>query len=303
MKPKEINAEVGIVVGRFQCQDLHEAHIDLIQSVIDRHPKVIVFLGLSPLKTTLVNPLDFEARKQMILQKFPDVNVLYIKDMRDDVKWTKKLDNQIDDLIGPNQTPLLYGSRDCFIKGYVNGKYKTVELEPTRFISASELRKQASIKCKSTSDFRTGVINACGNRYPTCFPTVDVAIMDLPNNRVLLAKKPDEDKYRFVGGFASPKSESYEADAKREVMEETLLEVGEPKYIGSCLIDDWRYRREQDKIKTLFFVADYIFGCPQANDDIGEVRWFKLTELKDSDIMEEHLPLLVMFKNWLARNK
>ena len=49
MKPKtNPSTDVGIIVGRFQVDELHDAHVDLIQYVFDQHPKVIIFLGLSP---------------------------------------------------------------------------------------------------------------------------------------------------------------------------------------------------------------------------------------------------------------
>lgn len=302
MKPKEIKADVGVIIGRFQVPDLHEAHIDLIQSVIDRHPKVIIFLGLSPCKTTYNNPLDFESRKQMILQLFPDINVLYIKDESSDEVWSKKLDSQIEDLLGANQTAILYGSRDSFISHYY-GNFKVIELESDRVVSGTELRREASNKVKASPDFRHGVIWGVNNQYPSCLSTVDVAIVDTVALRVLLARKPGEKLYRFVGGFSSPNSVSYEADAKREACEETSLEVGEPEYVGSTLIDEWRYRNERNKIKTMFFVAKYIFGSPKAQDDISEVRWFDLKTLGEEDIVVEHRPLLTMFQNWVVKNQ
>lgn len=298
MKPKEIKADVGVIIGRFQVPDLHEAHCDLIQSVLDRHHKVVVFLGLSPCKTTFNNPLDFEARKQLILQKFPNVNVLYIKDEPSDDVWSRKLDSQVDDLTGANQSAVLYGSRDSFIPHY-KGNLPVVELEPTRIISGTELRKEASNRVKASADFRAGVIWAIGNVWPSCLPTVDVAILDKTNNRVLMARKSNEKLYRFVGGFASPKSPSYEDDAKREVMEETGLEVGDLIYIGSTLVDDWRYRKEQNKIKTMFYVGIYTFGCPDAKDDIVESRWFDLTKFTEVDIVPEHRKLFEMFNEFM----
>ena len=165
MKPKETTAEVGVIVGRFQVPELHEAHVDLIQSVINRHPKVIIFLGLSPCKTTYNNPLDFEARKQLILDKFPQVNVLYIKDERDDGVWSRKLDSQIEDILGANQKAVLYGSRDSFIPFYTTKTYDVIELEPDRFISGTEIRKSVSNRVKSTPDFRAGVIWGVNNPY------------------------------------------------------------------------------------------------------------------------------------------
>ena len=60
----------GVIIGRFQTPELHSEHIKLIQYVLDRHEKVILFLGVS---TTLANkkhPMDFITRKYMIEEQF-----------------------------------------------------------------------------------------------------------------------------------------------------------------------------------------------------------------------------------------
>lgn len=296
MNVKTQNFEVGIIIGRFQVPKLHEAHIDLIQSVINKHPKVVIFLGLSPCKTTHNNPLDFEARKQMILEVFSHVNVLYIKDEPSDETWSKKLDNQINDLIGPTQKVVLYGGRDSFIPHY-KGKHSTIELEPTCFVSGSEIRREITNKVKSSADFRAGVIWAVGNQYPMPFTAVDIAIVD-DKWRVLLAKKSNETQYRFIGGFADTNSNCFEDDAIRETQEETGLEVSHPVYIGSAKIQDWRYRNEVNKIKTLLFVVSHVFGSPKANDDISEVKWFSIKDLRKEDLVKEHGVLLDMFLSY-----
>lgn len=279
--------DVGIVVGRFQVHELHTGHIDLIQHICDKHSKVIVFLGLSPCMVTQNNPLDFESRKQMILEKFPNVIVLYIKDMKEDTQWSKELDEKISDIVGPNQSVTLYGSRDCFISHY-SGKYTTQELVQDVFISGSEIRKTISKKVKNAPEFRAGVIWASANQYAQTIPTVDIAIFDESYERVLLGKKPKELEYRFIGGFASPNSESYEQDARREVQEETGLEVENLTYVGSFKVDDWRYKGEIDKIKTILFACKYVYGKPVAGDDIGEVRWFDLKNFDQKNIVDNH---------------
>jgi bifunctional NMN adenylyltransferase/nudix hydrolase len=292
MKTKNETADVGVIVGRFQLPSLHEAHLDLIQKVTTTHPRVLLFLGLSPCKCTFNNPLDFQTRKKMILQKFPDVEVHYIEDMQDDNLWSNKLDSEITKLIGPKLTVLLYGGRDSFICHY-HGKFKTEELVPTVFVSGKEIRKNVGIKSKDTPEFREGVIWAVENQYSAVLPTVDIAIYRKIENdfEILLGRKPNELGYRFIGGFASTQSENYEQDAKREVIEETGLEVGTPKYLFSALVNDWRYRGEQNKIKTLFFIAQYVFGTPHASDDIAEVKWFKYSTLTDEVFVETHKQL------------
>lgn len=294
MKTKK--EQVGGVIGRFQTPYLHEGHIELLNIVCDDHEKVIIFLGLSPLRGSKKNPLDYQAREQMIREKFPHVIIQYIKDVMDDEVWSKNLDSQISDLIGPSQKIRLYGSRDSFIKGY-KGKFPVTELVPTRIISATEIREKAYVKAKNSEDFRIGVIHQSGNKYPTVYTTVDIAIFNDDETKILMAKKPNEKKYRFVGGFSSPESPSFEADARREVAEETHLEITDPIYIGSYLIPDWRYEHEEDKIKTLFFKSKRAFGKEEPDDDICELRWFEFGKIQNSDIVYNHRILLEALKN------
>lgn len=296
-KVEKPTADVGVIVGRFQVHELHTAHLDLIQSVCNEHEKVIIFLGLSPLMVTQNNPLDFESRKQMLLEKFPQAIVMYMKDTPSDETWSKELDEKIKDLVSPTQSVVLYGSRDSFISHY-SGRYMTQELMQEVYISGSEIRKNISKTVKNSPEFRAGVIWASGNKYPTCFPTVDVAIFNEDYTKVLLARKPKESKYRFVGGFADPKSDCYETDARREVMEETTLEVSDPVYVKSFKVEDWRYKNEVDCIKTLLFKAKVIFGRPTPSDDLagGDLRWFVLDELTADMLVREHAKMLDVLK-------
>jgi bifunctional NMN adenylyltransferase/nudix hydrolase len=296
MKEKVDKTDVGVIVARFHCHELHEAHKDLIQSVLNRHERVILFLGLSPLRNTTKNPLDFKCRKAMVEEMFPQVEIHYADDNRDDAVWSKNLDKQLLKWLNPAQTVTLYGSRDSFIKRY-HGKFPTCELESEIFISATEIRKKIINNYPPTKDFRAGMIAATGTRFPTAYQTVDVAIINTLKKEILLVKKPNETKFRFCGGFSDPRSTSLEQDARREVKEETGVEIGEPTYIGSTLINDWRYASEQDKIKTAFFVAEYIYGAPQGADDVEVAKWFKISTLTKDDLMEEHHVLLEMFTN------
>jgi bifunctional NMN adenylyltransferase/nudix hydrolase len=298
MKTK--SSDVGVLVGRFQVPSLHEAHIELIDSVVNRHPKVILFLGLSPCMVTRNNPLDFEARKKMIQDKYPDITVLYIKDVPSDASWSGMLDGQISDVCR-GQSVTLYGGRDGFIKHY-KGIYPTVELESKTYVSGTEIRNSISKSVKQSPDFRAGVIWAAYNQYPKVYPTVDVAIFNESGDEILMGKKLHEEQFRFIGGFADPNSESYEMDARREAAEETGCEIGDIRYIGSTLVPDWRYAREQDKIKTLFFRATYVYGSPRANDDIAMIKWIKVKDLAmtPSIVIDTHQNLVQMLFKHLA---
>jgi bifunctional NMN adenylyltransferase/nudix hydrolase len=108
-----------------------------------------------------------------------------------------------------------------------------------------------------------------------------VAILNDDNTKVLLGRKPTEEKYRFIGGFVDPTDSSLEAAVIREGREEAgPLELVNISYVCSRLIDDWRYRGEKDSIMTSFFAANVAFGHEEPGDDICEVRWFDIDTFK-----------------------
>lgn len=308
---------IGIIVARLQSPELHEGHIDLFDYVCSRHERVVVYLGNSP----VVDPnnfLDYQQRKAMVHEKYPDVEVLYIMDVNNNEAWSTKLDNLISHQLRPNEKPLLYGSRDSFIKAYMdgNGRYDCEEFEAKKLISATEIRKKLSKAWISNYYVRVGMFLASLMRYPTAYQTVDIAIMDDDRKSIWLGRKEGEPKYRFIGGFSDPTSQSLEVDAKRETMEETHIELSEPEYICSMLVKDWRYLKSPDKIKTALFVGDRIGGQPKPDDDIVELKKFDITDfiwedgyapldkdiLKNSDkLVKGHIPLMLKLVDYLQK--
>ncbi len=132
-------------------------------------------------------------------------------------------------------------------------------------------------------------------------PTVDLAIVDFDKKQILLARKPNEDLLRFVGGFMDPLKDKCAEDAAiREGKEETGLYFSDAHYVGSTLVDDWRYRRERDKIMTFLYVMRFlsISGTPVASDDIEYVTWKKFGEISEADIMPVHRPLIRMLNDY-----
>jgi bifunctional NMN adenylyltransferase/nudix hydrolase len=282
--------EVGVLVGRFQVDDLHPSHVELIEFVKSRHPKVIILLGCSRVPGTRKYPLDYNARRLMIQEKYPDIIVLPIMNQREDETWSDVLDDTVGPMLTPGQKATLYGGRDSFIPHY-SGRFPVVEVEePTSIagVSGTVVRQRLANTVQANAGFRAGAIWQAYNRFPLVISTVDIAIVDFAKNRLLLAQKPNETKWRLIGGFADVGSETDEEDAKRETMEETGLETGAMYYLGSFKIKDWRYAGEADGIRTRFFVTPYIYGTPEAKDDIKEVKWIDLTTIDYEDINPEH---------------
>ena len=152
-----------------------------------------------------------------------------------------------------------------------------------------------SSEVKDSTDFRAGVIYQAYNQYPKVHPCVDIAIME--NDKVLLARRPYEDAWRFIGGFAKPTDTSYEHTARRKVSEDVggNLEITNLKYIGSVQVPDWRYQSEEDKIMTILYKTSKGWGRIEPSDDVSELKWFDTTELEKVEIVKEHKVLMTMF--------
>ena len=309
--------DVGIIIGRFQTDKLHDGHLDLIFTVKNRHHRLIILLGLAELPCTKNNPLDFQARRQMLQEaikaydkengtnEFDNIDILYVKDQHDNELWVQRLDALIDDNT-KTKSAVLYGSRDSFIPVYMsfNGKYPVIELEASTNISGTEVRDRIKGSTRPTADFRAGVIWATQSQYDVCYPTVDIAILKYDEvgnpTDLLLGRKTNEKLWRFPGGFAEGNTDSFEEDAKREALEETRLEVSDVKYVGSKKINDWRYRSERSKIKTLLFKAKYTFGKEQADDDLAEVKWYPLKGFNKEILNPSHQNLWDMLEKDLG---
>lgn len=283
---------IGALVGRFQVHELHEAHHYLIDQVVKNHKRVILFLGVTRTPSTKKNPLDFETRKRMIQKHYPEITILSLPDFGDDKRWSQEMDKRIREVY-PIGNVLMYGGRDSFIPYYKRGggQFDCKELEQYTFVSGTEVRKIVSEKVQNSADFRAGVIYQSYNQYPKVHPCVDVAIFNEDGTKVLLGRKPFEDGWRFIGGFAHPKDDSYELTARRKVIEEVgCVEIGDMNYITSLKVDDWRYRSEEDKILTILYKCKFMFGSIEPSQEISELRWFELKWIRDTwfDLNDKH---------------
>ena len=140
---------------------------------------------------------------------------------------------------------------------------------------------------------------ANATHYNCALCAVDIAIVSTNEYRkVLLGRKPNQDKFRFPGGFVDwTKDRCFEDAAKREAKEECGdIELAEPYYLGSAQIDDPRYRNDKDKIFSAFYQCSYLFGICKGGDDLAEVKWFDIDALTPENLVPEHAVLLDLLK-------
>lgn len=301
MTPKTNLPPVGVIVARFQVPEIHEAHRELIAFVRSRHKTVVILLGTSKVRVTRRNPLDFPTRYQMMRVAYPDLVVLPVSDHPSDAEWSLGVDEEIDKATS-GKSALLYGSRDSFIPHY-SGRHATQELDAAFNVSGKQIRKEVGEEVMADPLFRRGVVYSAFQRHPTSYQAVDAFIWRRRREdsdgegpatgplEVLLGQKTtDSGRWRFIGGFAQPDDDSLELTAKREAREEAGdITLGDATYLFSHRVDDWRYRREVDKIMTAMFAVEFLWGSPKADDDICAVRWTEVAEVNpERDLMPDH---------------
>jgi bifunctional NMN adenylyltransferase/nudix hydrolase len=281
--------KLGVIIARFQVPELTPGHIHLLNSATAQSHAMLILLGVPAAPGRKRHPLTFQMRADMVrsiidptdnaglwtIAPLPDIP-------NDDGVWTRQVDTLIQRLF-PFHQATIWGSRDSALTTYgsAGGRHTVRYIAPHPEggePSASGTDTRASVEPANSRQFRAGVIWASENRFDAVMPCVDMAVFQ--KDSVLLARKTTDQpgQWRLIGGFVDAKDKSYEAAAAREVREETGLEVGNVRYVGSCGIDDSRYRGGPETVKTAVFAMDYVFGNAKADDDIAEVRWFPIHE-------------------------
>ena len=114
-----------------------------------------------------------------------------------------------------------------------------------------------------------------GDHYPHIHPCAIVLVRR--GDEFLLIRKPEwpPGRYSLVAGFLDF-GESLEECARREVREETGVEVANIRYVGS---QSWPFPSQL----MAGFVADYVDGAIRVDlAEIEDARWFCPTKMPDS---------------------
>jgi len=115
------------------------------------------------------------------------------------------------------------------------------------------------------------------NRYPNRGVSIDAVI--IKDNQVLLIQRgvePDKGYWGTPGGYVGW-DESTQDSVKREVKEETNLDVLETKLVG-VYSSPTRHPKQVINLVYLVTVSD---NKAKQGDDALDIKWFSLNELPD----------------------
>ena len=303
--------KVAATVGRFQTPYLHLGHRVLIKKLFAlASERVVIYIGDTSMNPTERDQLPFKVRKDMIkdfirvhVKASHAVEIVQLKDNPfSDERWSETLSLS---LRSRSADCVLVGGRDSFLNAY-HGTVQTIEIPAIEDVSSTAIRAGIDIPSldmfseREKQWFRAGIIYGQYNRpYPNLYPVVDCIIWK-GDGSVLLGRKHGEIQWRIPGGFVNADDHSFEAAAIREAHEEVgMIELDKPSYVCSSIIDDRRYKGLRDCVYTSVFAMMYIYGKPEAGDDLEEVKWFQYEDILKLDMIEEHKTFI---QNWYDRS-
>lgn len=306
--------DAGVIVGRFQCDVLTPGHKALIERVAKNHELTIIVVGVPATPENKSNPLNFRVREAMIREFIlePDHFVIVpLTNVRDDLRWSQALDELVEQHIGLDGTATFYSGRDGFNQWYY-GKHPVQVIDSGVECSATESREKiGNLSTGFTRDFRQGVIYAHQNRIHQTYETVDIALLKTfdahdRDLQILIGRKPQEDKWRFPGGFVEP-GERFVDAAARELKEETDLYCeGGFSIVDDFILDEWRIRGQKGvSHRTILCAGFHSWGRAIAGDDLEFVAWYPLAyvhEKRMDMLMPEHIKLLERLMVWIEQN-
>lgn len=299
---------VGVVVGRFQVDELHIGHRGLIDFAKTGNDIVVVVLGVNEVKGGKKNPLDFMTRKVMIEQTYDaytELVVLPLHDHPSDEVWSKNLDKLLEDIF-PGAMFSLYAGRDSFAEHYT-GKLAIHKVIENQNCSATDNRKKIGNTVLHTADFRRGIIYGAMNNWPRLFMCVDVAAVT--PEFIIVGQRAGEEKCRFFGGFVDQSDPNLEVAALREIREEANLLPLTIEYLSSHKVEDYRYHHPDEGLVMTSLMLARIAERepkPEAGDDIDMI--FYLDRKQEplqlvSEMIPSHQPLMRSLLTRLAKDK
>ena len=138
--------------------------------------------------------------------------------------------------------------------------------------------------------------------YPSR-PWIGIGIVVIKSDHVLLCRRgkpPNVGSWTLPGG-AQDVGETCEAAARRELLEETGLTVGELHF---CAHVDTIRHDEAGRVRFHYTILDFagrwVAGEPIAGSDVSEVQWAPMDALEPYDLWSEAHRIIAIARRLVA---
>jgi cytidyltransferase-like protein len=267
--------KLGVIVGRFQIDELHEGHQRLIRRAYEECDKVLVLIGTTVVRTPK-DPLPYHlvaASVKSLRNAMVDVDE--IKDHPNDDVWKDNLVRKVITYSEGYDEVVYYGGRDSFLE-HLPEECTKIEIDSIESLSSTNRRN--SLGYRNELLFRMGYITAVQDEYQACYAVAD--LVALSRNNVLIGRKKNG-KWVIPGGFADDGDGSLEASAVREALEETGIYVppNALDYVASRQTNIWNYSGYRQPFTTCFWTEwNPSYGIPHDTDELTDVGFVPVVE-------------------------
>jgi len=108
-----------------------------------------------------------------------------------------------------------------------------------------------------------------------------------------MGRKKGEEAWRLPGGFLDISDPSMLHACEREIREECgNLQLADAEYFTSMPIKDRRYKGTKDSVYTTVFKFRHVAGKPVAGDDLVEVAWIHINDVREGKYEFVHQEIL-----------
>jgi bifunctional NMN adenylyltransferase/nudix hydrolase len=322
-------SEFDAVVVAARFQPLHAGHLAAIHAARARAPRVLVVVLGADCAPTLKTPWSTAERLAALadaLPACPAIDILTVRDVPYDVaRWSRALDAAVGALL-PSSTRIalvadpapaglwprrwIRTTRDA---GFAAGEAalrdellwgpetEWARLEPRLPLSQTDALRRwhdgpQGLRLRDEAAFiRAFRARWASAPYPPVFVTVDAVVVW--RGELLLIQRgraPGRDLWALPGGFLD-QHETLEAAARREVAEETGLELAVASAVSTRVFDEpGRSLRGRTLTHAFHFALDDARPRPlvEGADDARAAAWFPCTALAPETLFEDHYAIL-----------
>lgn len=308
-----MNKKTGLYIGRFQ--PFHKGHLNYILQIAKEADRIIIGIGSSQYSRTIENPFSADERRMMIelsvKKSLDDYVIVNIPDIHDYSRWVEhveKLCPEFDIAYTGNQ----------IVKTLLEEKgYKVLSPKGSRFISASQIRDMISknqdwqkfvppevihvINTIKGVDRIKRIYRSERERFPRT--AVDV-IIELYNHEekfkgiVLVNRKYAPNGMAMPGGMQEY-GEAIETTAKREIKEETGLEI--------IALEPLEFRSNPNRdprghVNSMVFIGK-AYGKPRAGSDAKNVFVLKPKKINNKFKRQLVFDHAEIWENYLKKGR